>query len=136
MERIKNIVILVLLVASIIFGLKWFWGGNDVSKEKLKNLTEKFNVLESQKKQVDKDIVSWKDKYKIKEIAEQKLKIEIVKSKKDIAIAIDKANKTKLELDKYKIKLDKSKKEIDEYTKNPPKLSEDELLKSLRKKLN
>jgi len=46
---IKTILILILLAASTIFGLKWFFSGNDASKEKIKQLEAEYKKLEQDK---------------------------------------------------------------------------------------
>lgn len=135
-DKLKNIVLLIFVGATLFFGLKWYWGGNDVTKEQLKNLQKEYNILEGQKKDVDKEISTLKDKFKLKEEEDIKQALEVEKAKQAVKDAIAKADKSKQELDKLKTNLDNIKKNIEDFKKNPPKLSDDELLESLRKKLN
>ena len=119
---LKTILILVLLAASTVFGLMWFFGGSDASKEKVKQLEAEYKKLEEDKKAADA-----KDK---------QLTIAVTKSKADAKLAQEKAKKSKADLDKVQGGITENRKEIEALKKNPPVLTDDELLEALIKKTN
>jgi chromosome segregation ATPase len=132
---IKNVIIIILLLVSIIFGLMWFLGDNDASKEKVKQLESEFKKLEEDKAQSDSKIADWKNKYRDAEKKDNELKAEISRLKADSRIAENKAKKSKEDLDKLQGGISENRKEIERLRKNPPILSDDELLESLIKKM-
>ncbi len=133
---LKKILILVLLVISTVFGLMWFFGGNDASKEKVKQLEQEYEKLEKEKTLVDANILLLQSKYNTLDIKDKKLEIEIKKSKSDTKLAEEKARKSKLDLDKVQDGITNNRKEIERLRKNPPVLTDEELLDALIKKTN
>jgi hypothetical protein len=133
---LKTILILVLLVISTVFGLMWFFGGNDASKEKVKQLEQEYEKLEKEKTLVDANILLLQSKYNTLDIKDKKLEIEIKKSKSDTKLAEEKARKSKLDLDKVQDGITNNRKEIERLRKNPPVLTDEELLDALIKKTN
>lgn len=132
----KTILILVLLAASTIFGLMWFFGGSDASKQRVKELETEYKKLEEDKKAADVKIADWQTKYKEADRKDHELEIEIAKLKGDSKIAEEKAKKSKADLDKLQGGITENRKEIEALKKNPPVLTDDELLKALTKKTN
>jgi flagellar basal body-associated protein FliL len=131
---IKSIIILVLLGLTLLFGYKWFFGGNKESKQRVKQLEQEFKQLESQKKLVDLEIATWKAK------SDSLIKIDI-KLQEDLARQEAETKKAEIESQKSKANLDKLKKDIieiqnkiKEFKKNPPNRTGDELLESLKNK--
>jgi len=132
----KTIIIIVLLLASIIFGSMWFYGGNDASKEKVKQLESDFKKLEAEKAAAEAKISEWKDKYTDADRMDKTLSSQINGLKIDSKIAEEKAKKSKADLDKVQNGISENRKEIEDLKKNPPKLTDEELLASLIKKTN
>jgi chromosome segregation ATPase len=132
----RTIIIIVLLLASIIFGSMWFYGGNDASKEKVKQLESDFKKLEAEKAAADAKISEWKDKYTDADRRDKTLSSQINGLKIDSKIAEEKAKKSKADLDKVQNGISENRKEIEDLKKNPPKLTDEELLASLIKKTN
>jgi len=132
----KTIIILVLLLMSTIFGLMWFFGGNDASKQKVKELEAEFKKLEKDKEAADVKIAQWQTKYKEADAKDAELEIQVAKLKSDYKIAEQKANKSKIELDKVQGGISENRKEIEHLKKNPPTLSDEQLLEALIKKMN
>lgn len=133
---IKNILILILLLASTIFGFMWFLGGNDVSKEKIKQLETEYKKLEHDKAAADVKISQWQLKYQEADKKDKEMTVQILKLKSESKIAEEKAKKSKVDLDKVQNGIAENRREIDELRKTPPILGDDELLESLTKKLN
>ena len=131
----KTIIILILLLASTVFGLMWFLGGDDASKERIKQLESEFKKLEEDKAAADAKIADWQDKYKEADEKDKELEVEVSKLKSDSRIAENKAKKSKEDLDKIQTGISENRKEIENFKKNPPSLSDEELLESLIKKM-
>ena len=129
---IKTIIILVLLGFTIILGYKWYFSGDDVSKEKVKQLERENKKLESDKKNSDIEINKWKVKFTDLDITDKKLKLEVSKSIKDAKDALIKANKSKLDLDNLQKRLNETRRKIEEFEKNPPNRTGDALLESIK----
>jgi predicted nucleic acid-binding Zn-ribbon protein len=134
--KLEHYIIIALLVISSFFGLKWYLSGNDEDKKRLEELEQKYEKLEEEKNAIDKDIVNWKTKYQLKDAEDKKKSIEVTQAKKEARLAIEKANKTKAELDNLKGGITKTRQEIEDFKKNPPQLTDEQLLESLNKKLN
>jgi ABC-type Na+ efflux pump permease subunit len=130
---ITKILIIFLLLSTIGFGLSWYFRGLDESKQKVKELEEKYKVLEREKLEADAKIATWKEVYKQKDVEDKKIAIEVVKAKNEALVAKQNADKAKLELSKIKGDITKTRKEIEELKKNPKVLSDDELLEDLIK---
>ena len=133
---IKTIIIIVLLVFSVIFGLMWFFGGNDASKERVKQLESEFKKLEEDKAAADAKIADWQNKYNDADKRDKELETEVVKLKSDSKIAQEKAKKSKEDLDKVQGGITENRKEIENLKNNPPTLSDEQLLEALIKKMN
>lgn len=133
---IKTILILILLLASTVFGLMWFFGGNDASKERVKQLETEYKKLEQEKAAADSKILVWQGKFNAADEKDKKLAIEVTKSKADAKLADARAKKSKADLDKVQSGITENRKEIEALKKNPPTLTDDELLEALIKKTN
>lgn len=129
----NKILILFLLISTIGFGLTWYFGNNDVSKQKVKELEEKYKILEIEKAEADAKIATWKEVYKLKDSEDKKLAIEVGKAKSDAIVAKQNAEKTKAELSKIQGGIKQTRKEIEELKNNPKVLTDDELLEDLIK---
>ena len=133
---LKTILILVLLAASTVFGLMWFFGGSDASKERVKQLEAEYKKLEQDKAAADAKILVWQGRFNAADIKDKQLSVAIIKSKADAKIADEKAKKSKADLDIVHNNITENRKEIETLKKNPPVLTDDELLESLIKKTN
>ncbi len=132
----KTIIILILLLVSIVFGLMWFFGGDDSSKERVKQLETEFKKLEEAKAAADSKIADWQNKYNEADKKDKELEIEIAKLKSDTKLAQEKAKKSKENLDRVQNAISENRKEIEYLKKNPPTLSDEQLLEALIKKTN
>lgn len=129
---IKTIIILVLLGFTIILGYKWYFSGDEVSKDKVKQLEIENKKLESDKKNSDIEIAKWKVKFTELDITDKKLTLEVSRSIKEANDAKIKANKSKLDLDNLQKGLNETRRKIEEFEKNPPNRTGDALLESIK----
>jgi chromosome segregation ATPase len=131
---IKSILILILLGLTLLFGFKWFFSGDKSSKERVKQLEQQFKELESQKKAVDLEIITWRAKSDSLRQLDIKLQSEITKQEALTKKAEVEANKSKANLDKLRHDLAETQHKIDEIKNHPPNRTGDALLESLKNK--
>ena len=129
-----KILILFLLVSTIGFGLTWYFGGFDASKERVKQLEQEFKELESQKKLVDLEIATWVAKSDSLRKIDIKLQAELAKQEAQTKKAEIESNKSKANLDKLRKEMEETQHKIDEFKKSPPNRTGDALLESLKNK--
>lgn len=132
---IKNIIIICLLVISIIFGLKWYFTGNDSSKDKIKELEKKLVELNIELKNSNDRIERSKIKSDslenvTKSIREEARKQAILtkKAEADVALYKNELNKAKQNTESLKIK-------IKQLESNPTNRTGDDLIESLKNKV-
>jgi uncharacterized protein (DUF3084 family) len=129
----RKIAILFLLISSTGFGLTWYLGGYDVSKQKVKELEEEYKKLEQEKKAADAKVAAWKEIYEKKDAQDKKLAIEVGTAKAAAKIAKENAEKAKQDLSNLQGGMAQTRKEIEELKNNPKVLTDDELLEELIK---
>lgn len=128
-----KILILFLLVSTIGFGLTWYFGGFDASKERVKQLQEDYKNLEKEKEAAEAKIATWKEIFDEKDKQDKKMTQEVINAKTDANVARINAEKTKAELSKIQSGMSQTRKEIEEMKHNPKVLTDDELLEDLIK---
>ena len=69
---IKTILVLVLLATTVLFGYNWYFGDNG-SKDKIKELDEKYSKLEAEKKERDLEIAKLQKSFVEKDTLDKKL---------------------------------------------------------------
>jgi hypothetical protein len=129
----KKIVIIFLILSTIGFGLTWYFGGFDVSKQKVKQLEEEYKKLKEEKEAADAKVAAWKEIYEKKDAQDKKLAIEVGTAKAAAMIARENAEKAKEDLSKLQGGIEQTRKEIEELQNNPKVLTDDELLEELIK---
>jgi len=129
----RKIAILFLLISSTGFGLTWYLGGYDSSKQKVKQLEEEYKKLEREKAAADAKVAAWKEIYEQKDAKDKKLAIEVGNAKAAARIAKENAEKAKQDLSKLQGGMEQTRKEIEELKNNPKVLTDDELLEELIK---
>jgi chromosome segregation ATPase len=132
----NKILIIILLITSVGFGLTWYFGGSDASNERVKQLEAEYKKLEQDKAAADAKILVWQDKFNVADAKDKQLAVAVTKSKADAKLADEKAKKSKADLDKVQGGIAENRKEIEALKKNPPVLTDDELLEALIKKTN
>ena len=128
-----KILILFLLVSTIGFGLTWYFGGFDASKERVKQLEEDYKKLQKEKEAAEAKIVAWKEIFDKKDKEDKKMTQEVINAKTDANIAKINAEKARAELTKLQGGMSQTRKEIEEMRNNPKTLTDDELLEDLIK---
>jgi chromosome segregation ATPase len=129
----KKIVIIFLLVSTIGFGLTWYFGGFDASKQRVKQLEEEYKKLEKEKEAAEAKIAIWQDIYNKKDAEDKKLAIEVGTAKANAQRAKEDAEKAKKDLSRLQGGMTQTRKEIEELRNNPKVLTDDELLEDLIK---
>jgi LysM repeat protein len=129
----KKIVIIFLLLSTIGFGLTWYFGGFDASKQRVKQLEEDYKKLEQEKKAAEAKIAIWQDIYNKKDAEDKKLAIEVGTAKANAQRAKEDAENAKKDLSRLQGGMEKTRKEIEELRNNPKVLTDDELLEDLIK---
>jgi chromosome segregation ATPase len=129
----KKIVIIFLLLSTIGFGLTWYFGGFDASKERVKQLEEDYKKLEEEKKVAEGKIAAWKEVFDKQDKKDKKMTQEVINAKTDANLARANAEKVKADLLKIKTDMSQTRQEIEELKKNPKVLTDDELLEELIK---
>jgi LysM repeat protein len=129
----KKIVIIFLLVSTIGFGLTWYFGGFDASKQRVKQLEEEYKKLEKEKEAAEAKIAIWQDIYNKKDAEDKKLAIEVGTAKANAQRAKEDAEKAKKDLSRLQGGMAQTRKEIEELRNNPKVLTDDELLEDLIK---
>ena len=129
----KKIVIIFLLVSTIGFGLTWYFGGFDASKQRVKQLEEEYKKLEKEKEAAEAKIAIWQDIYNKKDAEDKKLAIEVGTAKANAQRAKEDAENAKKDLSRLQGGMAQTRKEIEELRNNPKVLTDDELLEDLIK---
>jgi LysM repeat protein len=129
----RKIAILFLLISSTGFGLTWYLGGYDTSKQKVKQLEEEYKKLKEEKEAADAKVAAWKEIYDKKDAQDKKLAIEVGTAKAAAMIAKESAAKAKEDLSKLQGGIEQTRREIEELQSNPKELTDDELLEELIK---
>jgi peptidoglycan hydrolase CwlO-like protein len=131
---IKNTIILILLIVSILFGYKWFIESDSGSKERVKQLEKEFTELENKKKLTDLEINKWKSKFDTLQKEGDILKQENIKLEAETKKAEQEASKSKSNLDKIRLEMIETKNKIEKLKNNPIKRTGDDLLQSIKNK--
>lgn len=129
----NKFLILFLLISTVGFGLFWYFGGHDTSKERVKELEEEYKKLEKEKEVAEAKVLAWQEIYNKKDVEDRKMAVEVGKAKADAVVAKQNAEKAKAELSKLQGGMSQTRKEIEELQRNPKILSDDELLEDLIK---
>ena len=128
-----KILILFLLILTIGFGLTWYFGGFDASKQRVKELEEDYKKLEKEKEAAEAKVEAWKEIFNEKDKQDKKMTQEVINAKTDANIARINAEKAKAELSKIQNSMSITRKEIEEMRNNPKAMTDDELLEDLIK---
>lgn len=133
-EKLYFIVIAVLLVFCLIFGYKWYFGGNSASEERVKQLEKEFLALEEKKKASEERIKYWENQFNCLKKQDDSLKTKIFEMEQATLAAEINAKKSKAKFEKIMKELEETRKKIAEFKKNPPNRTGDLLLESLKNK--
>jgi len=132
---IKSIAILVLLGACILFFGMWFFKGSD-TKERIKELEKQVSSIQTKRDSLElsnKNLAIEFDK-KQKDIEDRDNKIKSIES--DILKVKQELNYANIRVREGQKELAETKKKIEDLRKNPIKREDDDLINSLKEKLN
>jgi hypothetical protein len=129
---LKNLVLLLLSISTIVFGLSWYFDGNNYKAE-YKKLDDEYNILEAQKKVADGKIAAWKEVYNKRDLEDKRLTKEVINAKIEANIAKERANRSEKTLLDLQTGLKETRNRIEEIQKSGKSLTDDELLKDLIK---
>lgn len=131
---LKSILILLLLATTLIFGYKWFFSSDSASKERVKQLELEFKELEKKKMENELKLNALKASFDILKSKDDSLKLEVSRLEKETVAAEISAAASKARFANLQAELAKTRRKIEEFKKNPPIKTEDELLQSLKNK--
>jgi peptidoglycan hydrolase CwlO-like protein len=131
---IKSILILVLLLTTLIFGYKWFFGSDSASAERIKQLEQEYKELEKKKKENEVQINALKASFDTLKLKDDSLKVELNRLEGETKHAEIVAAQSKNRLSKLQAELAETRHKIEEFKKSPPNREGDNLLQSLKNK--
>jgi vacuolar-type H+-ATPase subunit I/STV1 len=130
----KSILILILLGLTLIFGYKWYFTDNSDYKNQIKELEENYQLLEKEK--VENNLIIQKYKIELDSIMIQDslnvIKIYELESK--VFEAEKQADESKKRFNELQKELKETRNKIEEFKKNPPNRTGDDLLNSIKNK--
>ena len=132
---IKTLIILVLLVISLGFCWNWFFGGGKAYKKQVKELEKERTELLLERKTLISDVDSLIKQNKRLITKDSVYKAKISGLDVEITYYKSKAENSKRELDRIKGELSLTRKKIKELKAMPPNREGDDLLNSLKLKL-
>lgn len=130
----KTILIIILLLLTTFFGLKWYLQRDNGSKEVINQLELRLEKLEKEKKLVDKEIVLWRNKFDSLNVKSIKLEKDLYEQSEKTRLAELNANKSMQSLNKLRILIEETKKKIQDLRNNPTNRTGDDLLESIKNK--
>jgi septal ring factor EnvC (AmiA/AmiB activator) len=130
-NELKNILVSVLLCLTLIFAYSWILedGG---SGERVDTMTRELEELSLKKKESDRIIDSLGIEADRLNSQEQRLKSDISRLESEIRDAIARANQSAKNLDRINKELAETRKKIEEFKKNPPNRTGDDLINSIK----
>lgn len=134
MKNLKNLLIGLLLIFCVIFGYKTFFSGDNLYKEKVKQLEAANLLLQKERAGIDLKIDSLKTEYGKLKAREQKLAYDITTRDGEIAKNKAAAARSKVELNKFKHDIAETQNKIEGMKKHPANRDGDDLLNSLKLK--
>lgn len=134
MKDIKNLIILILLIFSLVFGYIWFWGGGKTYRDKIKNLEKTRLELVKERTKLEQQVDSLKIINELLIKNDEKLKVDIEKKDEEIRKLNKKFERSIIEFNDLKQKIKDTQIKIEEIKKNPIKRTGENLLNSLKNK--
>jgi cell division protein YceG involved in septum cleavage len=132
---LKSALILILLCSTLFFVWKWYSFDSSEYKKQIDSLREENKKIIKTRDSIDEVISSLQNKKMILELKAIEIIGENMKLNKELKNEKNKANKSKEDLLKLLKEIAETKEKIEELKKNPPNRKEDDLLNSLKKKL-
>lgn len=133
-NKLKNILILVLLAGCLVFASMWYFSGSGYKSE-IKTLKKEKQELVEQRKNLDSQVDNLKRDYEELVKKEAVLLEDIKKRDREIQALKESSARSQAELMKIKKDLAETRKKIEEFKKNPPNRTGQDLINSLKIKL-
>lgn len=132
----KNIIILVLLIGCLVFGYINLFRGDKLYEYKVEELQKENATLLKERDSVKSEIKTLNIEFSALKTKEAELMNDINLRDTEIAKSKDKANRSKAELEKFKKEIEETRGKIDSLKAHPTNRQGDDLLNSLKSKLN
>lgn len=132
----KSVIITVLFFVVIFFIYKSYFSIDDSYKQDIERLKRENNNLIIKRDSLNKELDTIKLNYELLVKKDSVLLEDIKKSKDSVLKAKQEVYKSKRELEKFREKINKNKNKIDSLLNNTEIKSDEELIQSLKNKLN
>lgn len=132
---LKSILIIILFIISGVFFTKYMLEGNSNRKERIE-LEKKNQQLEKEKRKLEKKYEDLTIKFEIDSIQLLKLQSDYEKINEELNLVNSNLEKKKVELKNYIKKLEETKRKIQDFEKNPPNRTGNDLIESIKQKTN
>ena len=130
-NELKNILVSVLPCMTLIFAYSWVFD-DDGAEEKVNAMKRELEELSLKKKESDRIIDSLGIEADRLKSQEQRFKSDISRLESEIRDAISRANLSAKNLDRIKKELAETRRKIEEFKKNPPNRTGDDLINSIK----
>jgi len=134
MKNIKNIIIVVLLAACLIFGYISLFRGDKLYEYKVEELKKENAALMKQKLAIDEENKTLKIEFSNLKTKEVELLNDINLRDSEIAKSKENANRSKRELEKFKREIESTRQKIDSLKAHPANRTGEDLLNSIKLK--
>lgn len=134
-DKLYFIIIGVLLIFTLFFGYKWYFAGDSASAERIKTLEEEFKILEEKKKQSEQRELALRKGFDSLQVKNDSIEEQIVLLIKEAEVAERVADSSNENLKKMMEELKATRKKIEELKANPPFKKEEDLLESIKNKV-
>lgn len=130
-NEIKNILVSVLLCLTLIFAYSWILedGGSDEKVDALKRELEELSLKKKESDRIKDSLRSETDRL---ESQGKRLESDISRLESEIRDAIARANQSAKNLDRINKELAETRRKIEEFKKNPPNRTGDDLINSIK----
>ena len=131
----KTLLIIVFVILFLVFFGMWYFDGSH-HKDEINQLHVQNKELVEKGNQISKQLDSLRKVNKVLILDKTDIETQLTKTEVELQKALDKASKSGGDLNKANAERERILKQIEELKKNPANRQDDELIKSLRKKLN
>lgn len=130
-NELKNILVSVLLCLTLIFAYSWVLedGGSDEKVDALKRELEELSLKKKESDRIKDSLRSETDRL---ESQGKRLESDISRLESEIRDAIARANQSAKNLDRINKELAETRRKIEEFKKNPPNRTGDDLINSIK----
>ena len=130
-NELKNILVTVLLCLTLIFAYSWILedGGSDEKVDALKRELEELSLKKKESDRIKDSLRSETDRL---ESQGKRLESDISRLESEIRDAIARANQSAKNLDRINKELAETRRKIEEFKKNPPNRTGDDLINSIK----